>query len=284
VETPKDCNDNKACTKDYCVGGVCKNDPMDSLCVSTDKCKQGQCVNGGCTFAPINCDDNIVCTYDFCDPAIGCTHTPVNDYCTPINNCHVACCDPKLGCVSTPKSCDDKNPCTEDTCASSGQCVNKIGNYCNDGLRCTDDICKPDPLDTSKHTCEYPADLSNCGIFPSCIQLDCGYYRDCTKKFYDHSSCPEHTFAPNCLKPDCTDSGCLFKDICGASHPDCNGCDACTCNKDLNKCVKACPSKRSLENELVDENENISMNGGGPFVSVSFINLFFYPLFNLHDQ
>jgi hypothetical protein len=274
VENPIDCSDQWACTKDYCLNGVCYNDKLDSACSSSDKCQQGQCTLGsspsGCTFTPITCNDGFSCTLDKCDSAIGCVYTPNDLACSPLNNCFTACCDPKLGCVNTPKDCNDNNPCTSDTCVN-GKCQNNDANFCNDGLRCTDDICKPDPLDSTKHVCQYSPDLNNCGIVPSCKILDCGYYRDCTLKLYNDSACAPHTQAPACMKPQCTDNGCFFKDICGATHPDCNGCADCACVLDLNKCIRSCPSKRSLENELTEDPFN-----GGYLLSVGITNLFFF--------
>jgi hypothetical protein len=122
--------------------------------------------------------------------------------------------------------------------------------------------------------CLFQPDLTNCGIVPSCKILDCGIYRDCTLKLYNDSQCPPHTQASFCMKPQCTDNGCQFKDVCGATHPDCNGCADCSCSITLNKCVKSCPTKRSLENELLTE-MGTNENGGGRLVSMGMTNLFF---------
>jgi len=274
VETPIDCSDGVDCTRDYCLNGLCYHDNLDTLCVPSDKCYKGQCTGSGCIISKINCTDGFSCTFDTCNPAIGCVNSPIDAQCTPINNCFTACCDPihgvaGTGCLQTPKDCNDNNPCTSDTC-SNGKCQNTDTNLCNDPLRCTDDICKPDPLDSTKHLCSNPTDLSNCGVVPSCKILDCGYYRDCTLKEYNHSACSPHPQAPGCMKPQCTDNGCFFQDICGVNHPDCNGCADCACVLSLNKCIKTCPSKRSLENEVTQDEIN-----GGHLLSVGFTNLFF---------
>lgn len=39
-------------------------------------------------------------------------------------------------------SCDDKNPCTADTCSDVGACSHKAAKSCDDGNVCTDDSCK----------------------------------------------------------------------------------------------------------------------------------------------
>jgi hypothetical protein len=74
------------------------------------------------------------------------------------------------------------------------------------------------------------------------------------------------------MKPECTDNGCIFKDICGVAHPDCTGCADCSCVLDLNKCVKTCPTKRSLENDVTEDNMT---ENGGLLLSVGITNLFF---------
>ena len=68
----------------------------------------------------ISCDDSDPCTDDFCDTGLGCLHVAssgspctTSDICMELNGFCV------LGdCVGEPISCDDANPCTEDTCSS----------------------------------------------------------------------------------------------------------------------------------------------------------------------
>jgi len=187
------------------------------------------------------------------------------------------------GCLYTPKDCNDNNPCTIDTCVN-GICQNKDGNFCDDHLHCTDNICKPNPLNSTRYLCLYPINLTNCGTGPvsRCQKFDCGYNRDCKLRL-DDSLCPQHTQAPACMEPKCTDNGCKFKDICSSDHPDCKFCSHCSCNLSFNKCFKSC-TKRSLENELTEDmNENNSTGSkglredenGGHLLSVGITNLFF---------
>jgi len=161
-------------------------------------------------FFPVNCDDGNACTTQTCDPNIGCVYTPVT--CDSGDPCTVSTCDPNNGCVHTPKDCSD-------------------------GLVCTDDICDP-----ATGECRNVVNLANCGPLTSCQTAECGFGRDCLITSND-DLCPVHPKAPACLLPLCTDAGaCSYQDICGASHPQCNGCAECTCNANLNKCVKTCPS------------------------------------------
>ena len=78
--TPKSCDDGNPCTTDICnaTTGACEhinntNSCNDgSACTSNDACSDGICVG-----TPIVCNDNNICTNDECNPAIGCTFTPI---------------------------------------------------------------------------------------------------------------------------------------------------------------------------------------------------------------
>jgi hypothetical protein len=62
----------------------------------------------------VNCDDGDACTANSCDPATGCTSTPVN--CDDGDACTANFCDPATGCGSNPVVCDDMNECTANSC------------------------------------------------------------------------------------------------------------------------------------------------------------------------
>ncbi len=95
--TASGCDDNNACTNDFCstVGGGC-----------------GHGLNADVTV----CDDGNACTNDdACDPVSGkCVGaTPV--VCQPDGACLSSACDPLAGCTFAPL-CDDGDPCTADAC------------------------------------------------------------------------------------------------------------------------------------------------------------------------
>ncbi len=148
------CNDVNPCTKDVCHGaGGCEHLVLDgdacdadaSACTEGDACKSGACVPGEAK----NCDDKNPCTIDTCEPAKGCVQTPDDgapcdadgSACTAGDVCKVGKCQ-KGQLIS----CDDGNPCTDDSCdPSSGKCVAVAGTDsipCNDGTKCTSkDVC-----------------------------------------------------------------------------------------------------------------------------------------------
>ena len=86
--TQDDCDDGIACTTDACSGGVCSHtvtcqnnevcDPQAGTCVappmcngpadciSVEKCKVGECVDGHCEFHDLECDSNQVCCDGVC--------------------------------------------------------------------------------------------------------------------------------------------------------------------------------------------------------------------------
>jgi len=66
-------------------------------------------------------------------------------------------------------NCDDKNPCTQDTCLPGGKCQNTVIT-CNDGNACTQDVCNKQTQTT--YTCVNNP-IPNCGL---CLGCDLKYY------------------------------------------------------------------------------------------------------------
>ncbi len=140
------CDDENACTDDYCGGGTCIYDPLDQICDDGDPCTIGDwCVEGACTATDKDCDDKNPCTDDSCgddgecqhvDNTVGCDD---DDPCTGPDVCAAGTCD------GPPKDCDDGNPCTHDACSDAGVCdhdpVAMNNEPCDDGNPCTDDLC-----------------------------------------------------------------------------------------------------------------------------------------------
>ena len=88
------------------------------------------------------CDDNNFCTNDGCNASNGtCTHTAMagllctdNDACTAADACTNGACVPGATVL-----CDDKNPCTTETCDKAKGCLYttmKDGVECGTGLVC----------------------------------------------------------------------------------------------------------------------------------------------------
>ena len=141
------CNDGKPCTFDLCnpASGACASTvqsgaPCDdgNGCTGPDFCQGEVCSPGPAKL----CNDGNACTLDSCNAVIGqCQSTampvgmPCEDgtACTQGDVCQAGVCTGKA------ISCDDKNPCTGDSCAPLAGCqyVPVDGAACDDGLACT---------------------------------------------------------------------------------------------------------------------------------------------------
>src|SRR5262249_54338894 len=157
---PGPCDDSNACTTgDTCVAGACVGTPTvcddADVCNGTETCNpaDGTCLPG----TPLTCDDGNACTNDVCDPMLGCLFVANNDPCndgsncttgdtcvggacvgTPVTGLDTAVCngtetgDPSTGaCVpGAPPNCDDRDPCTIDSCAPNIGCVYAADPLC----------------------------------------------------------------------------------------------------------------------------------------------------------
>ena len=206
VGTPVVCGDLNPCTDDYCdpVSG-CQTKPRTGFCEDGDKCSGPDwCVDGACVPGPeIDCDDKNDCTTDSCDSLTGCQHVALtgslcndHDACTVGDHCASGQCAP-----TGVASCDDGNPCTQDSCDPGTGCVHtpmNEGAKCDDGNACTNNdqctggtclgvkqtpcpVCGDGTCNGTEdcHTC--PADCTACA--PSCVQetaIGCGASKSLT--------------------------------------------------------------------------------------------------------
>jgi hypothetical protein len=158
----KVCNSNDPCVSAKCdltQGGKCayNNKPDGALCDDGDKCTtSGTCKSGNCGGKPTDRNDQNACTTDTCDKDKGCTHAAAGDgtNCNDGNTCtQGGGCSGGVCKAGTPLTCDDKDPCTTDTCdAKAGKCVFTpvvgCGGNCaaikdckDDGNSCTTTAC-----------------------------------------------------------------------------------------------------------------------------------------------
>lgn len=144
------CNDNNVCTNDSCDEkfgceyvpaneGLGCNDGND--CTEGDTCTVGQCRGTG-----IQCDDGNPCTDDNCNnPEEGCLFVANTSPCEDNDMCTVGdICASKVCVPGRTVTCDDGNPCTDDSCDSETGFCRIILNTadCDDGDDCTiGDIC-----------------------------------------------------------------------------------------------------------------------------------------------
>lgn len=266
-----DCDDGNPCTDDSCVAEEgCVNLPLDNVeCLDGDACTQvDRCEAGVCVGDPVLCDDTNPCTDDLCDSTEGCVYTENYASCDDGEPCTFGdTC--KLGvCVPGPTlSCDDQNPCTEDSCDPVNGCVFSAtdkpcddGNPCSVGDSCATGVCKGASFiqcdDTNPCTTDSCNPLSGCvyqphnlpcddgnlcsvgdfcqagGCKPGLDEITCDDGNPCTTDVCDSEvGCK---FTPNDLA--CSDgSDCTVEDTC--SQGACVGVGALKCD-DGNPCTE----------------------------------------------
>ena len=245
----KDCGDDEPCTKDSCdvKSGDCKHIADDGKlcddgqpCTEKSTCKAGKCQPG----ENKNCKDLGVCLTNKCDPLSGnCTAAekpnntacPDEDKCTEEEKCKDGHC--KWVIVN----CNDKNPCTTDTCKADAGCTNTNNSKpCDDGENCTlGDVCQGGACIGKPRSCttDDPCETAKCDkTTGKCVYPDkphgtaCDDKSACTK----NDACADGACAGKAK--DCNDNNPCTEDSCkaatGCEHlPNklpCNDNDACT--------------------------------------------------------
>ena len=271
--------------------GLCQvqNLPDAATCtgLGQDACKvEPRCKSGKCTYSKLSCDDGNGCTADACDPVTGCTATkiaggagvvPCSDgsACTLAANCLAGVCTKIKGL-----ECDDKQPCTTDSCDSKAGCVYdplKDGQSCSDGKYCSEKdsckkgvctgaavVCPDDGKPCTVAACAEPAkgcstaavvdilcdDGLPCTTGDSCSAAgECaGQLKDCE----DKNPCTDDTCdaVQGCLHKNntlpCTGDACISggqckEGKCEGTEQKCN--DGNFCTQDLCDSVKGCQAK-----------------------------------------
>ena len=275
------CDDGLPCTQDACSSSSgCSHTALDggscsdgSACTGGDSCAKGVCVGKN-----LVCDDGKPCTDDGCDPLTGCTFTANSAACSDGNPCS----NPD-GCVDGAcqggalVDCDDKNPCTTDTCDGKGGCSHvaladkaacddgdpctlldacqggackALAIDCNDSNDCTADACVGG---TCKHvnvlgTCD---DKNGCTSGDTCAAGVCtpGKAVDCT---VDTKGCG----SGSCLSTGSQTFSCTVQNqpdgtTCNADNNGCTVGDACKSGACVAGSAKDCSSANSPDGCLV---------------------------------
>jgi len=244
------CNDKNACTTDQCkplVGcsNVATTAPCDdgNTCTSGDACAAGSCVPG----EAVKCDDGNPCTNDGCDIKSGCSHVANKQPCNDGNKCTIGDSCAASKCVAgKAKSCDDNNPCTDDSCGvKTGACSHgHNGKPCDDGTVCTkSDAC-------GGGVCKGVA--INCDDNNACTDDACDAVKGCThgantKPCDDGSKCT--------LTDTCKSGGCV-----GSGAPSCDDGNPCTndgCDK-AKGCTHAANSATCDDNNVCTSGDKCS--------------------------
>ena len=195
------CDDNDPCTTDSCISNACQFAPAvdGTPCPDGDACTTGEaCASGKCGTKPVDCPDaSTACQLEACDAKTGCGMVSAKDgaVCDDGDACVTgeSCTTGK--CMGTATVCDDKNPCTADSCnAADGTCLAAPATAtCDDGNPCTSsdtcdkgscggtakvcddgDVCTADACDTKTGSCATPAatDGTVCDDKSACTEGD----------------------------------------------------------------------------------------------------------------
>ncbi|MBI5610437.1 MAG: SMP-30/gluconolactonase/LRE family protein, partial [Deltaproteobacteria bacterium] len=279
-----DCDDKNACTADSCSKGKCTYAAAAGTCDDGNVCTKGDaCASGKCSGTAQSCDDGKVCTTDSCDPATGCKYADNladcddGDSCTTGDQCKAGSCG-----AGQPKICDDGDKCTKDTCnPADGSCkftgIPGCGIYCagsadcDDKNPCTDQSCQGGKCVWVNNTlgCD---DTNPCTVSDVCNSAKCvpGAAKNCN----DNNACTADSCDSsngNCVNASvpatttCDDgNACTSSDACGGTGPtgkatcvgtakNCNDGNACT----TDSCVVA-------SGGCVNSNNTVPCDDGNP--------------------
>ena len=222
------------------------NLPLGPDCDDGNKCTSETCqATGGCkvVYETFPCDDGDPCTQgDVC--TVGeCKGAGKLD-CNDKNPCTLDTCKPGVGCVNTASNgapCEDGNLCTVLDKCDAGKCVSGPAPDCNDGFPCTTDACNP-----SDGSCMHIPDDDACDDGLLCTMNVCDVTKGCV-------------VAPDSVA--CDDGNVCTTDSCDAEI----GCQHVPANDGLpcldgDKCTVTaacaagtCTSKKSLDcNDDID--------------------------------
>lgn len=147
----EECSDGVDCTDDTCgPSGTCMHAEVDTRCAEGEVC-----------IAATGCQPESDCNADDCADALRVALTCQVGACQADGTClgETTCAAGESCCGDgTCMDCDDGNPCTEDSCDSSG-CVNTPldGTPCDDGDFCTGtEVCSAGTCQSSGDPCVAP--------------------------------------------------------------------------------------------------------------------------------
>lgn len=252
VGTPVVCDDDNACTDDFCdvndpppgytpsvPASAChfvNNDAPCSdanVCTTGDHCQGGSCVGAG----TLTCPDS-PCNAGTCSPATGCTLTPKpngspcddGNSCTTGESCSAgACAGGSTNCACQNNAdCSDNNPCNGvEVCAVGGDgkktCQPGTPVVCApSGTPCATNVCQPA---TGQCAPQNKPDGTNCGADDACVTSKVCTAGACTGKTL---KCPAQT----CYTTTGCDpvKGCQYSAAPTGSA--CDDGDACTAGEE----------------------------------------------------
>ncbi|MBI5609514.1 MAG: hypothetical protein HY902_11600, partial [Deltaproteobacteria bacterium] len=240
------CDDSKYCTTgETCDGaGACSGGAALSCSAQSDACNTGVCNEAAkaCAKSPkastVGCDDGQYCTTgDHCDGAGKCAGGPAPT--CPGGNCLVGFCDATKGACATKAAaagtaCSDGSVCTTgDACSATGACAGQATVVCDDKNPCTTDSCDPAKGCTSKVTAGAKCDDGNacttsdaCDATGACVgswTCQCKTNADCN----DGNACT----ADACVSGKCSNTAVAAGTTCddGDACSTASACNGTTC-------------------------------------------------------
>jgi len=252
------CNDGNPCTQDTCKGaigcvftpgtGACDADGnactvgdacADKLCEAGPKkacddgnpCTQDSCgaLTGACGFdgkalddVPCNADGSVCSVGDACQGG-SCQKGKTLD-CDDKNPCTADSCDATAGCkqIATAGSCSDGNACTLADACQAGACTSGLLKACPDGDKCTEDGC-----DESSGTCTHKL-LTGCSKVCS-KDGDCDDGNPCTDNTCESGKCESQVKSGACDDGSvCTGNDACQNGVCQGQAKTCSDGKACT--------------------------------------------------------
>jgi len=206
------------------------------VCEDGNICTDNACAKGqGCTAAPTGdkpCDDGNKCTVgDLCQSGQCAGPQPLT--CDDGQPCTDDSCAAQVGCKHTPKlgGCDDGSACTLGDSCDGGKCQPGKPLACDDKNPCTDDACDPTSGCAYSHGSAPCSDGDSCTKNEVCTKGNCGMGQpiDCS----DALPCTQDTCDPKL--------GCAYTPTPGAPCEDTNPCTASdTCGAD-GQCTPGAP-------------------------------------------
>lgn len=240
------CNGSLICSANVCaidLATVVVCDIAGNTACAANTC---DAVTGKCAPAPVNegksCDaDGSVCTQGDSCQAGKCQAGPAL-VCDDKNPCTNDTCDSGVGCVALPNAaaCDDLSACTSGDICKDGACVGPQIKVCNDANPCTNDACN------SKTGCTISNNVAACDDGLLCTTGDvcsAGVCAGLGKKVCDDGNvCSSDKCDPivGCVftplnAGNCNDGNlCTLQDVCVAGK--CTGFGAKVCS-DGNACT-----------------------------------------------
>ncbi|MBR58503.1 MAG: hypothetical protein CMH54_10840 [Myxococcales bacterium] len=216
---------------------------VDEDCGTAEPCSLPLCVGGICSVEPLTglaCNDGDLCTMDtYC--ADGVCGGGVVLSCDDQNPCTDDSCSPDSGCTNASNTlpCDDTNDCTLDDQCVDSNCVGGTINDCDDGNICTQDSCSSEEGCTHTNVDVFCSDGDLCSQDDVCVDgvceagtpLDCDDQNPCT----DDSCSPTQGCVHTVNDDPCDDRNeCTAVDQCGGGS--CVGMESVDCN-DGNLCT-----------------------------------------------